>query len=113
MRIKRGIIKKAKRRKVLKSVKGYRMAYRTLYQRAREAQLHAGQYSYSHRKKRAGDFKKIWIQKINAALSDEDLSYSKFIHLLATNKIELNKKMLATLALEYPQTFKEIVKSVK
>lgn len=113
MRIKRGKTKRQKHKKVLKAAKGYRLSYSKLYRRAKEALLHAGQYSYAHRKKRANDFRKLWIQRINGALTEYDLSYSKFINLLSKDKIELNRKMLAELAVEEPEAFRAVVEKVK
>jgi large subunit ribosomal protein L20 len=113
MRVKRGKVKSRKHKKILKRAKGYRLSYSKLYKRAKEAVLHAGQYSYAHRKKRANEFRKLWIQRINGALSKFDLSYSKFINLLKKNKIELNRKMLSELAINEPEVFKAVVEKVK
>lgn len=113
MRIKRGSTKNQKHKKVLKSAKGYRLSYSKLYRRAKEALLHAGQYSYAHRRKRGNDFRRIWIQRINAALSEHDMKYSQFIHGLNTNNIQLNRKILAELGLHNKEVFAEVVKVVK
>jgi large subunit ribosomal protein L20 len=113
MRIKRGKTKKQKHSKILKKAKGYRLSYSKLYKRAREALMHAGQYAYAHRKKRAGDMREIWIERINGALHTYNLSYSKFINLLKTAKIGLNRKMLAELAVNEPDTFKAVVEKVQ
>jgi len=113
MRVKRGKIKRRKHKKILKKAKGYRLSYSKLYRRAREAILHAGQYSYAHRKKRRSDKRRLWIQKINGALQQYGMKYNTFINLLKKSKIELNRKMLSELALNYPDTFKAIVEKVK
>ncbi|MBN1331645.1 50S ribosomal protein L20 [Candidatus Dojkabacteria bacterium] len=113
MRIKRGKTKKAKHNKILKLTKGYRLSYSKLVKRAKEARLHAGQYSFAHRKKRKGQFRRLWIQRINAALSTEKMKYSTFIGNLKKANIELDRKILSELAFEYPETFKAIVKKVK
>ncbi len=113
MRIKRGKTKRSKHKKVLKLSKGYRLTYSKLYKRAHEALLHAGQYSFSHRKKRQGQFRSLWIKRVNAGLSEQGLSYSEFINKLKKAKIDLNRKSLAALALDYPEVFKEIVTKVK
>lgn len=113
MRVKRGKVKRKKHKKILKAAKGYRLSYSKLYRRAKEAVLHAGQYSYAHRKKRGNEFRKLWIQRINGALSQYDLSYSKFINLLKKQKIELNRKMLSELAINQPEAFKAVVEKVK
>lgn len=113
MRVKRGKTKKKKHKKTLKEAKGYRLTYSKLYRRAKEALLHAGQYSYDHRKKRRNDFRRLWIQRINAALDQHDVKYSRFIHLLKENEIKLNRKMLSELALNQPEVFAEVVETVK
>ncbi len=112
MRIKRGVSKKRKHKKVLSLTKGFRLSYRKLYRRAKEAVLHAGEYSYNHRKKRGNDFRRLWIKRINAALFDTDLSYSRFIHLLKEQKIDINRKVLANLALDNRDVFDAIVNEV-
>lgn len=113
MRIKRGETKKAKHKRVLNSTKGYRMSYSKLYRRAREALLHAGKYSTAHRKRRQSQFRRIWIERINAALQEHEVKYSQFIKKLSENKVELNRKILADLALNHAQVFTEVVKAVK
>ncbi len=113
MRIKRGTAKRRKHNKVLKMTKGYRLSYSKLYRRAKEAARHAGQYSFAHRKKRQGQFRALWIKKINAALSTEGVSYNKFINGLKTAKIELDRKVLANIAVNYPEVFKEVVAKTK
>ena len=113
MRIKRGKTKRKKHKKVLKLAKGYRLSYSKSYRRAKEARLHAGQYSFAHRKKRQNQFRRVWIQRINAALSEEGVSYSRFINKLKTAKIELDRKVLAGLALDYPEIFKAVVAKAK
>ena len=113
MRIRRGLAKKRKHKSTLKAVKGYRLSYSKLYRRAKEALLHSGQYSYNHRRKRPGQFRKIWIQRINAALQIYDIKYSQFISKLKKAKIEIDRKMLAELAVSHENEFKAIVEKVK
>jgi len=113
MRVKRGLTKHRRHRKVVKAAKGYRLTYSKLFKRAHEARMHAGQYSFAGRKKRAGQFREIWITRLNAALAKFGIKYNKFIQLLKTNKVELNRKMLAYLALDQEKTFEEIVKFLK
>jgi large subunit ribosomal protein L20 len=113
MRIKRGVNKKQKHKKVLQLTKGFRLSYSKLYKRAKEALLHSGQYSFEGRKKRAGDFRRLWIKRINAALSDYGIKYSTMINKLASNKIELNRKVLADLALNNPKVFEFVVKQIQ
>ncbi|KXK26525.1 MAG: 50S ribosomal protein L20 [candidate division WS6 bacterium OLB20] len=113
MRVKRGITKKRKHKKVLEQTKGFRLSYSKLYRRAREALLHAKQYSYGHRRKRQGQFRRLWIERINAGLTESEMKYSTFIHNLKTKNIELNRKILADLALNHTSVFAEVVKSAK
>ena len=112
MRVKRGTTKNRRHKKVLKAAKGYRLTKSKLYRKAKEQLLHSGQYSYAHRKKRQSDFRRLWIQRINAGLENTDMTYSFFIKALKDAKIDLNRKVLANLALEAPEVFNDIVKKV-
>jgi large subunit ribosomal protein L20 len=112
MRAKTGYTRRRRHKKVLARTKGFRMTKGRLYKVSKEADLHAGQYAYQGRKLRKRDFRRLWIQRINAALSSFDLKYSHFINLLKKNKIELDRKILAELAVNDPSVFEEIVKSV-
>jgi large subunit ribosomal protein L20 len=113
MRVKRGITKHRRHAKVLKLAKGYRMSNSKLYKRAHEAVMHAGQYSLIHRRHRAAQFREIWIERINAALIEYGMKYGQFISALKSNNITLNRKMLASLALDNKQAFAEVVNQVK
>lgn len=113
MRIKTGTVRKQHHKKVLVQTKGYRMTKNRLYKVAHEALLHAGQYAYAGRKKRKRDFRRLWIIRLNAALAPYDLSYNRLIKGLKDSQIELDRKILATIALNDPQTFKKIVEKVK
>jgi len=112
MRVKTGTVRHAKHQKTLKKTKGYRMTKNRLYKVAHEAELHAGQYAYTGRKNRKRDFRELWISRLNAALKPYNLKYNQFIALLAKNKIDLNRKILANLALDDPQIFTALVKKV-
>ncbi|MCD4811675.1 50S ribosomal protein L20 [bacterium] len=112
MRVKTGKVTKRRHKKVLKATKGYRMTKSKLYKVAHEAYMHAGQYSYNDRKKRAGDMRRLWITKINAACKNNDMKYSHFINKLSLKKIELNRKVLADIAMNNPEIFTFIVKSL-
>lgn len=112
-RVKGGITRVRRHKKILKLARGYRGAKHRSYKRAKEAVLHAGQYAYAGRRLRRRDMRSLWIQRINAALTPYDLSYSRFIHLLKAAKIDLDRKILAQLALEKPELFKMIVEKVK
>ena len=113
MRIKRGLLKRAKHKKILGLAKGYRMSYSKLFKRAHEAVMHAGQYSYADRRRRFSQFRELWIERINAGLQPFNLKYGTFIRDLKTKKIELNRKVLSSLALDYPEVFTQVVKSVE
>ena len=113
MRVKTGTLRRKRHQKVLKRTKGFRMTRGRLYKVSKEADLHAGQYAYMGRKLRKRDMRRLWIQRINAALTPYELSYSKFINGLKKAKIELNRKILADLALSDPPTFEKIVDYVK
>lgn len=113
MRVKTGTVRRKRHKKVLKQVKGHRMTRSRLFKVAHQALLRAGRYAYIGRKLRKRDFRKLWIQRINAGARQHDLSYSQFIHLLKENKINLNRKMLAELAVSDPETFQAVVDKVK
>ena len=113
MRVKTGTVRRAKHKKTLKSVKGYRMTRNRLYKVAHEAELHAGQYAYVGRKNKKRDLRQLWIQRINAALSSQNLRYNQFIHLLNQSNISLNRKILADLAVNDPLAFNFIVSKAK
>ena len=113
MRIKTGTTRKARHNKVLQRTKGMRMTKGRLYKASKEADLHAGQYAFHGRKLRKRDLRKLWIKRINAALSSFDIKYSKFIKLASDKKITLNRKVLSQIALNDPSTFEKIVNTVK
>lgn len=112
MRVKTGTTRSKRHKRVLKRTKGFRMSKGRLYKVSKEADLHAGQYAYIGRKLRKRDMRRLWIQRINAALSEFDLKYSRFINLLKKAKIELDRKILAEIAVNDPKVFAEIVKAV-
>lgn len=97
--------------KVLKLAKGYRMTKHRLYRVAHEAVMHAGQYAFAGRKIRRRDFRKLWIIRINAALSNFEIKYSQFISALKKSQITLDRKILSELATNQPKVFHEVIKS--
>ena len=113
MRVKRGITKQRRHRKILKLAKGYRMSNNRLYKRAHEAVMHAGQYSMMHRRHRAAQFREVWIERINAALQEYGMKYGQFISALKAKNINLNRKVLAALALDHKEAFAAVVAKVK
>ncbi len=97
-----------KHRKILKLAKGYRMTRSKHFRSAMEAVLHAGEYSFMGRKLKKRDFRRLWIIRINAAVRALGSKYSTFIKKLREKKIELDRKILAKIALEQPEFFKKI-----
>jgi len=107
------VASRARRKKILKKAKGYFLSRSNVYTVAKNAVEKAGVYSYIGRKLKKRDYRGIWITRINAAVREEGLTYSKFINKLATAKIDLNRKVLADLALNDPAAFKAVVAKVK
>ena len=99
--------------KVLKAAKGFRQARRTRIQTAKEAVLHAGHYAYVGRKQKKRNYRTLWIQRLNAALHDEGITYGNFIHALKTSNINLDRKILSQLAIEEPESLSKIIEKVK
>lgn len=112
MRVKGGTTRKRRHKKVLNETKGYRLTKGKLYRVSHEAYLHAGQYAYNDRQKREAQMRRIWITKINAACKQNEIQYKDLIKKLKDNKIELNRKVLADLAVNSPEVFSFIVKSL-
>ena len=108
-RVKGGIVSKNRRRKVLKRAKGYFGSKHRLYKTAQEQLFHSGAYSFNDRKKRANDFRKLWITRINAACRSNDIVYSKFINGLKKANVEINRKMMSELAIFAPEEFTKLV----
>ena len=113
MRIKRGVNAVKKRRAILKQAKGYRGAKSKLYRVAREAVMKSGQYAYVGRKLRKRDMRSLWITRINAACRDNGISYSLFINGLKKANVDLNRKVLADLAVTDKNAFAKLVETAK
>ena len=109
----RSVHARKKRRKVLDQAKGYRGTKHTSYKRAKEQVWKSGVYAYEGRKQRKRDFRALWIQRINAGVREHGLSYSKFIHGLKLAEIDLDRKILADLAVTEPEIFAAIVAQSK
>ena len=112
-RVTRGNKKLIRRKKILKLAKGFFGAKRKNYRTAKEAVERALLYSYRDRKNRKRDFRRLWNIRINAAVREYDLSYSKFIYGLNKANIKLNRKVLANLANAEPEVFAQLVQKVK
>ena len=110
VRIKRGTQSLKTRKSLLRKAKGYRWGRSKKERQAREALLHAASYAFAHRRKKKGDFRKLWTVRISAALRQHDVSYSSFTHRLKQKGAPLNRKILATLAAKRRDVFDRIVK---
>lgn len=98
-----------RRRNILDEVKGYRLQRSKKKRVAREAIYHAQLHSFAHRKDKKNDFRRLWTVRINAALMQHGIKYSRFIKMLKDKNIELDRKVLATLAVESPEAFDRVV----
>lgn len=112
-RVKRGPTHVKKRKKLLKKTKGYKWGRKNLIKQAKEAVVKAGQHSYVDRKKKKRTARALWQIKINAFVREYDLSYSKFINLLKGKNIEIDRKILADLAVNNKKVLKKIVEEIK
>ena len=113
MRIKRGITVRRRHKKVLAMTKGHRATRHSLYRRAKESMLHALSYAYAHRRERKGDMRRLWILRVSAASRARGLSYSQFINGLKKSGVEINRKMLADMAVREPEAFANLVTIAK
>ena len=112
-RVKRGVTANARHKKVLDLAKGYRGRRSTVYRIAKEAVMRAGQYAYRDRRNRKRVFRALWITRINAAAREHGLTYSAFMNGLLKAEIELDRKVLAELAVNDKPAFSAIVEQVK
>jgi large subunit ribosomal protein L20 len=104
---------RARRKRVLKKAKGFYGKRKNVYTVAKNVMEKGMTYAYVGRKVKKRDYRALWIARINAAVRAEGITYSEFIHKLATKNIDLNRKVLADLAMNEPETFKKLVDSVK
>jgi len=112
-RVKRGVTRHHRHKKMLAMTKGHRASRHTLYRRAHESMLHALSYAYQHRRERKGDMRKLWILRINAASRAQGLKYGQLMNLLKSSSIGLNRKMLAEMAAREPEAFRNLVNTAK
>ena len=112
-RVKGGNVAKNRRKKVLKEAKGYFGSKHRLFKTAQEQTFHSGVYAFRDRRQNKRNFRKLWIQRINAACRENDISYSKFINGLTKANIEVNRKMLSEIAIDDPVAFTKIVNVAK
>ncbi len=112
-RVKRAVNAHKKRRVILERAEGYRGQRSRLYRKAKEQVTHSLVYSYNDRRARKGDFRRLWIQRINAASRANGLTYNRFIQGLGIAQIEVDRRMLAELAVNEPKTFAALVALAK
>ncbi len=112
-RVKRGVTSKAKHKKIFKAAKGFYGRRKNTIRIAKQAVDKSMQYAYRDRRRNKRNFRSLWIQRINAGVRAEGLTYSKFIYGLNKSKIKIDRKVLADIAYHNPQTFKSIVKKVQ
>ncbi len=112
-RVKGGNVSKNRRRKVLKAAKGYFGSNHRLYKSAQGQTIHSGVYAFRDRKTKKRNFRKLWIQRINAACRENEISYSKFINGLNKAGIAIDRKMLSAIAIDDPKAFTKLVETAK
>ena len=113
MRVKTSVVRKKRKNKVLKQTKGYWGQRKNVFKRAKETLLRGMAYSYRDRKTKKRTLRSLWITRINAALREDGLSYSKFIYSLKSKNVDLDRKILAELAMNHPEKFKDLISSIK
>ncbi len=112
-RIKRGVVRRRRHKKILSQTKGHKGGRHTLVRQARESMIHALSYSYAHRREKKGDMRRLWNVRINAAARANGISYSRLIHGLKLGGVEVNRKMLAELSIRDPDGFSHIAAQAK
>jgi large subunit ribosomal protein L20 len=112
-RVKRAVHARKKRREILEAAKGYRGARRRRIRVAKEQVLHSGAYAYRDRRDRKGQFRRLWITRIGAATRANGMSYSTFVHGLRDAGIDLDRKILADIAVHDPKAFASLVETAK
>jgi large subunit ribosomal protein L20 len=113
MRVKNSVATRRRRKRVIKQAEGTWGTRHTVFKTAKQTVIRAGEYAFRDRRVKKRDFRKLWITRINAALNEYDISYSKFMHALKLANIEINRKVLSEMAIHNPQEFKNLVESVK
>jgi large subunit ribosomal protein L20 len=113
LRIKRGITTHRRHKRVLALTRGHRATRHSLYKRARESMLKSLSYAYAHRRERKGDMRRLWILRVSAASRAQGLTYGRFIYGLKRSGVEINRKMLADMAVREPEAFANLVTVAK
>jgi large subunit ribosomal protein L20 len=109
-RVKGGVVTRRRHKKILKLTKGHRATRHALFGRAQESMMHALDYAYVHRRERKGDMRRLWITRINAACRAGGLTYNHFVQGLRLANVDINRKMLADMAVNDPDGFAQLVK---
>lgn len=109
-RVKKGVTKHRRHKKIIAMTKGQRATRSSLHKRAQESMLHSLSYAYSHRRERKGDMRRLWISRINATSRANGITYSQLINNLQKANIEINRKMLADMAIREPDTFAKLAR---
>ena len=112
-RVKRGVTTHKRHKKVLAMTKGHRATKHALYRRAHESMLKSLSYAYTHRRERKGDMRRLWILRVNAAARIQGLTYGQFMHGLRKSGVEINRKVLADMAVREPEAFANLVTIAK
>ena len=112
-RVKRSVHAKKKRREILERAKGYQGSRRKRYRLAKEQLMHSGAYAYRDRRDRKAQFRRLWITRINAAARREGMSYSELMHGLRLAEVELDRKVLADIAVRDPETFRRFAERAR
>ncbi len=112
-RVKRGVTARSRHKKVLALTKGHRATNHSLYRRAHESMMKSLSYAYAHRRERKGDMRRLWISRVNAASRINGLTYGQFMNGLKQSGVEINRKMLADMAVKEPVAFANLVTLAK
>ena len=112
MRVKTSVASKRRKIRLLKQTKGFWGQRKNVFRRAKETLLRSMAYSYRDRKAKKRTMRSLWITRINAALREEGYTYSKFIHAMKTKEIDLDRRVLAELAVNHPEKFKQLIQSI-
>ena len=113
MRVKTGVVRRRRHKKILKQARGFYSGRRKHFRKAKEQLEHSLVYAYRDRKQKKREFRKLWIIRINAAARLNDMSYSRFMHGLKQANIELDRKILADMAMNEPESFAKLVETAK
>ena len=112
-RVKRGVTAKRRHKKILKMAKGHKGLRHKIFRRANESVIHALDYAYRDRRDRKGQFRRLWIMRINAAARENGITYGRFINGLSKAGVDLDRKVLADLAVREPEAFASIAEQAK